>query len=93
MEQEAMALRWVDELRHELESARRESQDWAAEAMGARAAEMRVVEQVTATEQKLDAVKAHLVETEAALRKSLEALEVEQKAWSDAEREVITLQR
>ena len=36
--------------------------------------------------------KAHLVETEAALRKSLEALEAERKAQSDAEREVIALQ-
>ena len=31
------------------------------------------------------------METEAALRKSLEALEAERKAWSDAEREVIML--
>ena len=52
---------------------------------------MRVVERATAAEQKLDAVKAHLVETEAALRKSLEALEAERKARSDAEREVIAL--
>ena len=45
----------------------------------------------TAAEQKLDVVKAHLAETEAMLRKSLEVLEAEQKAWSDAEQEVIVL--
>jgi len=44
-----------------------------------------------ATEQKLDAAKAHLVETKAPLRKSMEALEAEQKAWSDAKQEVIPL--
>ena len=44
-----------------------------------------------ATEQKLDVVKAHLAETKAALRKSLEALEAEQKARSDAKREVVVL--
>ena len=37
-------------------------------------------------------MKAHLVETKAALRKSLEALEAERKARSNAEREVIALQ-
>ena len=35
--------------------------------------------------------KAHLVETEVALRRSLEALEADQKAWSDIEWEVIAL--
>ena len=50
MEQEAVALRWVRELRHKLEFARRESQDWATEATGAQAAELRVVERVTAAE-------------------------------------------
>jgi len=40
---------------------------------------------------KLDAAKAHLAETVAALRKSLEALEAERKARSDAEREVVVL--
>ena len=35
MEQEAVVLRQVDELRHELESTRRESQDWVVKAMGA----------------------------------------------------------
>ena len=42
--------RWVDELRHRLESTRRESQDLVAEAMGARAAELGAVKWVTATE-------------------------------------------
>ena len=36
-------------------------------------------------------MKAHLVETEAAPKKSLEALEAERKARSDAEWEVIVL--
>ena len=53
--------------------------------------ELHAVERVTAAEQKLDVAKAHLAETEAALRKSLEALEVERKTWLDAEREVIAL--
>ena len=59
--------------------------------MGAWAAELRAVERATVAEQKLNAMKAHLVETKATLRKSLEALEAERKAWSDAEREVIML--
>ena len=91
MEQESMALWWVDKLRHKLESTRHESQDWATEATGARAAELCAVERATAAEQKLDMVKAHLVETEAALRKSLEALEAERKAQLDVEQEVIAL--
>jgi len=37
-------------------------------------------------------VKVHLAETEAVLQKSLEALEVERKARSDAEQEVVSLQ-
>ena len=74
-------------------SPRHESQDWAVEATGARATEMCAVERVIAAEQKLDVAKAHLVETEAALRKSLEALEAERKARSDAEREVVALWR
>ena len=53
--------------------------------------ELRAVKRVTVAEQKLDAAKAHLAETEAALKKSLEALEAERKARSDAEREVIVL--
>ena len=80
MEQEAVVLWWVDKLRHKLESTHSESQDWAAEAIGARAAELRAVERAMATEQKLDVAKAHLAETVAALRKSLEALEAERKA-------------
>ena len=70
MEQEAMALRWVNELRHQLESVRRESQDRVAEATGARAAELHVVERATAAERELEAVKVHLVEAKAALQTS-----------------------
>ena len=50
MEQEAVALWWVDELRHQLESARHESQDRATEATGARAVELRAVERATIIE-------------------------------------------
>ena len=92
MEQEAVASRWVNEIRHELESACYESQDQVAEATGAWAAELRVVERATAAKQKLNAAKAHLAESEVALQKFLEALEAERKARSDAEREVIVLQ-
>ena len=53
--------------------------------------ELHAVERVTAAEQKLDVAKAHLVDTEVVHKKSLEALEAEWKAWSDAEREVIAL--
>ena len=42
--------------------------------MGARVAELLVVERATAAERGLDTVKVHLAETEAALQKSLEAL-------------------
>ena len=45
--------------------------------MGARAVERRVVERATAVERELDAAKVHLVVTEAALQKSLAALEAE----------------
>ena len=48
MEQEAVASRWVNELRHQLQSAHRESQDRAVEAMGARATELHAVERATA---------------------------------------------
>ena len=51
--------RWVAELEHQLESARCESQDRAAEAMGAQAAELLVVEQTTTVERGLDAAKVH----------------------------------
>ena len=44
MEREATMSRWVDELKRQLESARHESQDRVAEAMGARAVELLVVE-------------------------------------------------
>ena len=60
MEQEATTLWQVDDLRHQLESTRRESQDRAAEATGARVVELRAVERVTAAERELDAVKIHL---------------------------------
>ena len=85
MEQEAVALQRVDELRHKLESTHRVSKDWAAKVTGAREAELRAVERATTAERELNAEKVHLGETEVALQKSLEALEVEQKAWSDAE--------
>ena len=91
MEQEAVVSRWVNEIRHELESACYESQDQVAEATGAWAAELRVVERATAAEQELDAAKVHLAETEVARQKSLEALEEERKAQSDAEQEVVVL--
>ena len=51
-------------LEHELESARRESQDRAAEVNEARAAELLTVERATAAEWGLEAVKACLAETE-----------------------------
>ena len=50
MEQEMMVSRWVDELRHQLESAQRESQDRAAEAIGALAVELCAVERATIVE-------------------------------------------
>jgi len=81
-------MRWVDELRNQLESARHESQDRALEATGAWVAELSAVEQATVAEWELNTVKVHLVETEAALQKFLEA---ERKARSDAEQEVVAL--
>ena len=78
-------------IRHQLESARRKSQDRADEVTGARAVELRAVEGATAVEWELDAAKGHLVEIEAALQKSLEALEEEQKDRSDTEQEVVVL--
>ena len=59
------------------------------EEMGAWAVELRVVKRANAAERELDAMKAHLAEIEVALQKSLEALEAEQKARSDAEQEVV----
>ena len=67
MEREAAVSRRVAELVCQLESARRESQDRAAEATEARAAELLAVEQATAAEQGLDAVKVHQEETQAVL--------------------------
>ena len=58
MEQEAMMSRRVNELRHQLESARHESQDRTTKVTGARA---------TATEREIDAAKVHLVENKAML--------------------------
>ena len=43
MEQEMVASWRVNDLRHQIESARCESQDWVAMAMGARKVELRVV--------------------------------------------------
>ena len=54
--------------------------------------ELLAAERATAAERELDAAKVHLVGTEAALQKSLEALETERKAQSEAEPEVVTLQ-
>ena len=58
---------------------------------GAQAVELRAVEWATVVERELNAAKVHLSETKVALQKSLEALEVEQKARSDAELEVVAL--
>ena len=44
-----------------------------------------MVEWATAAERGLDAAKVHLAETEVALQKSLEALEMEQKARSEVD--------
>jgi len=67
MEQEAAMSWWVDELKHQLESTYCESQDQAAEVMGAWAAKLLVAERATAAEWGLDAAKVHLAKTEAAL--------------------------
>ena len=67
MEREAMTSWWVDELRYQLESACRESQNWATETTGAGAAELLAVEWTTAVEREPDAAKVHLAETEAVL--------------------------
>ena len=117
MEQEATMSRRVDELRHQLESACRESQDWVAEATGARAMELRAVERATTAERGLEAAKVCQAETEAGLWTSLanteaalqealaaleperatlervqKALEVEQRAQSEVDQEVLALQ-
>ena len=67
MEREAAMSQWVNDLERQLESAHRESQDRAAEATGAWAVELLVVEQATTAERGLDAVNTHLAETEVAL--------------------------
>ena len=53
--------------------------------------ELLVAEWVATAERGLDAAKVHLVETKVALQKSLEALEIEQKARSEAQQEVVML--
>ena len=50
-----------------------------------------MVERATAAEQELNMMKVHLAETKAVLQKSLEALEAERKARSDAEQKVVAL--
>ena len=54
----------VDELELQLESAHGESQDWAAEVMGAWAVELLAVEQATTIERGLDTAKLRLAEIE-----------------------------
>ena len=54
MEQEAMMSWWVDELWRQLEFTRCESQDRAAEAIGAWATELLAIEWAIAAEQELD---------------------------------------
>jgi len=91
MEQEAMMSQQVDELEHQLEAARRDSQDRAAKAIGAQEAELLMVKWATITERGLDAAKVHLAETKVALQKSLDALEMKQKVQSEVDREVLAL--
>ena len=55
------------------------------------ATELHAVERATAAERELHTAKVHLAETKAALQKSLEALEVERKVWSNAKQEVVAL--
>ena len=57
----------VNELEHQLESARHEYQDKAVEAVGAWAAKLLVAERATAAEWGLDAAKVHLVEIDVML--------------------------
>jgi len=59
------------ELERELEFARRESQDQAAEVTEVRAAEQLMAKRGTAAERGLEVGKARQAETEATLRKSL----------------------
>ena len=60
--------------------------------MGAWVAKLLMVERATAAEQGLDAAKVHLAETETMLQKSLEAIEMERKARSEADQKVLMLQ-
>ena len=53
--------------------------------------ELLMVERTIAAERGLDAAKVHLAEIEVALQKSLEVLEMQQKARSEADREVLVL--
>ena len=53
--------------------------------------ELLVAERATTAKRGLDAVKVHLVDTEVALQKSLEVLEMQRKARSEADREVLVL--
>ena len=103
-------------LEHRVESACRESWDWAAEAVMAREEGQRAEERAIAAEQGLEAARARHAETEAELRASLantevvlwealaalepewaaleraqKALEVEQRARSEADQEVLAL--
>ncbi|XP_066323711.1 uncharacterized protein [Miscanthus floridulus] len=75
---EAEMSRQVAELERELESTRRESQD--------RAMELLVAERAIAAERGLEAA-----ETEVALQSTLETLEMEWKARSEVDQEVLTL--
>ena len=67
LDQEAMASQRVEELRHQLESTRCDSQVWAAEVTRAWAVELCAVERATAAMRELDVAKVHLVEIEAVL--------------------------
>ncbi|XP_066314340.1 uncharacterized protein [Miscanthus floridulus] len=66
----------VAELERRVESACRESRDWAAEAAVAWAEGQRVEERATMAEQGLEAARAHQIETEPELRASLANTEV-----------------
>ena len=84
------------ELEHQLASARRESQDWAAEATVAWAEGQRVVERATAAERGLEAANASQAETEAGLRTSLadtEARLQESLEVLESERRALVLER
>ena len=72
--------RRVDELRRQLESTHRESQDRVAEVTVAWAMELLAVEWATTAEWEVNTAKVYLAETEVVLQKSLKALDTEQKA-------------